>query len=257
MRVRREPPTFRPVSVRRVERLTPRMVRVTFAGPSLEGLSVPDPAASVRLLLPSPGSELVMPAWAGNEFLLPGGERATIRTFTPRRLDPAALELDLDMVIHGSGPASTWADAVQPGAEAAISGPGRGYPIDPDAAAFLLAGDESAIPAVGQLLEVLPATTPVRVHVEVTRPDARLPLPDHPGATVEWHQAAGGAPGDAMVSAVRGAELTPGIRVWAAGEAAAVQRIRRYLFEDRQLPRPQAWVRGYWKAGRAGGAFEA
>ena len=36
-----------------------------------------------------------------------------------------------------------------------------------------------------------------------------------------------------------------------AGEAAAVQRIRRHLFEDRGLTRAQATVRGYWKRGRA------
>ena len=35
-----------------------------------------------------------MPAWNGNEFLLPDGRRPAIRTFTPRRVDPDALELD-------------------------------------------------------------------------------------------------------------------------------------------------------------------
>jgi NADPH-dependent ferric siderophore reductase len=38
--------------------------------------------------------------------------------------------------------------------------------------------------------------------------------------------------------------------VWAAGEAAAVQRIRSHLFVDRGLPRAHATVRGYWKHGR-------
>jgi NADPH-dependent ferric siderophore reductase len=43
----------------------------------------------------------------------------------------------------------------------------------------------------------------------------------------------------------------PEVRVWAAGEAAAVQRIRRYLFEERGMARAQTSVRGYWKHGRA------
>ena len=254
VRVRREPPQFRRVAVRRVERLSPRMARVTLAGPDLEGLTVEHPAASVRLLLPAPGThELVMPTWNGNEFLLPDGRRPAIRTFTPRRVDPEALELDLDIVLHGDGVASKWAGATQPGAPAAISGPGRGYVVDRDAPAFLLAGDETAIPAISQLLDTLPANTAVQVHIEVVHPDARLVLPAHPHGIVEWHALPpGAAPGDALVAAVTDADLAPDARVWVAGEAAAVQRVRRYLFGERGLARTQASVRGYWKRGAAG-----
>jgi NADPH-dependent ferric siderophore reductase len=253
-RTRREPPRFRRVAVRRVEMLSPRMLRVTFAGPELEGLSVDEPAASVRLLLPSSAdAELVLPAWNGNEFLLPDERRPVIRTFTPRRLDREALELDLEVVIHGKGAAAAWAEAVAPGHTAAISGPGRGYAIDPNAPAFLLAGDETAIPAMSQLLETLPAEIPVQVRIEVTDPDARLALPESPHAVVEWWDLPSGAPpGDALVAAVRDANLITGTRVWVAGEAAAVQRIRRHLFDERGLPRAETSVRGYWQRGRRG-----
>ncbi|MDP9337001.1 MAG: siderophore-interacting protein [Actinomycetota bacterium] len=253
-RTRREPPRFRQVRVRRVEHSSPRLVRVTLTGPDLEGMTVEEPAASVRLLLPASGTEgLVMPYWNGNEFLLSDGRRPTIRTFTPRRLDREALELDVEAVIHGDGVASEWAAAVEPGGPAAISGPGRGYVIDHETPAFLLAGDETAIPAISQLLEVLPTETPTQVHIEVARADARLALPGHPRATIEWHDLpSGAAPGDALVAAVREADLPPGARVWAAGEAAAMQRIRRHLFEERSWSRRQTTVRGYWKHGRAG-----
>ncbi len=254
-RVRREPPSFRRVAVRRVERRSPRLVRITLGGPELEGLTVEQPAASVRLLLPSSGTqELVVPSWNGNEFLLPDGSRPTIRTFTPRRVDPAALELDVEIVVHGGGAASEWAEAAEAGDPAAVSGPGRGYAVGEDAPAFLLAGDETAVPAISQLLEVLPADRPVAVHVEVARPDARLAMPEHPGASVEWHDLPPGSPlGDALVDAVAGADIAGESRVWAAGEAAAVQRIRRHLLEERGMPRAQASVRGYWKHGRTGG----
>ncbi|MDQ1357049.1 MAG: hypothetical protein QOG44_1422 [Acidimicrobiaceae bacterium] len=259
VRTRREPPKFRHVAVRRVERLGPRMARLALGGQDLAGLAVELPGASVRLLIPSGGGdELVVPAWNGNEFLLPDGRRPTIRTFTPRHVDAANLELVLDVVIHGSGPASDWAVNARPGAPAAISGPGRGYVIDTDGPAFLLAGDETAIPAISQLLEVLAGSrvpVPVQVHIEVAHPDGRLPLPDHPHAKVEWWDLPPNAPtGEALFEAVRGSNFAPGTNVWAAGEAAAMQRIRRHLFEERGLPRAHATVRGYWKHGRTGDA---
>ncbi len=258
VRVRREPPPFRHVVVRRVDHLTRRMIRVTFTGPDLEGLTVEHPAASVRLLLPSPlpspgAQKLVMPNWNGNEFLLSDGRRPTIRTFTPRRLDAEALELAIEIVIHDAGAASDWAQAAAPGAPAAISGPGRGYVIDRDAPSFLLAGDETAIPAISQLLEALPAETPVQVYIEIAHPDARLPLPEHPRATAEWCDLPPGAsPGEALIAALYGADVDPGTRVWVAGYAAAMHRIRRHLFEKRGLPRAQAVVRGYWKHAPSG-----
>ena len=253
-RVRREPPRFRRVRVERVGRRSPRLIAVTLTGPELEGLAIDQPAASVRLLLPPPGSaELVMPAWNGNEFLLPGGARPPIRTLTPRRVDPERLELDVEIVDHGTGLASEWATRATPGDEVAVSGPGRGYAVDRDATDFLLIGDETALPAISQLLEELPAEATVRVHVEVADPAGRLELPGHPGASVEWHDLPAGAPpGDAMVAAVHATETGPEERVWVAGEAAAVQRIRRHLFAERGLSRRQATVRGYWKHGRAG-----
>jgi NADPH-dependent ferric siderophore reductase len=253
-RLRREPPAFRRVKVRRVERLGPRMVRVTLAGDELAGLIVEKPAASVRMLLPSPGTaELVVPEWTGNEFLLPDGRRPAIRTFTPWRVDPDDHELDLGIVVHGGGVASEWAQSAQPGDPVAISGPGRGYTVDHDAPAFLVAGDETAIPAMTQVLDALPDDAPVQVRIELAHVDGRLDLVAHPRGTVEWCVLApGAAPGDALAAAVRELELSPETRVWVAGEAASVQRIRRHLFEERGISRSQAAVRGYWKHGRAG-----
>ena len=246
-RIRREPPAFRLASVLRIAPLTPHMKRVTLSGPDVEGFSLGEPAASVRVLLPSTGSaELVIPTWNGNEFLMPDGTRPILRTFTPRYWRVDERELDIDIVIHPDGAASAWALDAAVGDPVAISGPGRGYEF-PSKAPFWLAGDESAIPAIAQLLEVLPVT-PVRVHIEVTHPDARMDLPEHPTADITWHDLpAGSDPGSTLVAALEGAELPDGIQVWAAGNAAAMHRIRRHLFDTRNLDRSQATVRGYWK----------
>jgi NADPH-dependent ferric siderophore reductase len=127
------------------------MIRVTLAGAELAGLAVEHPAASIRLLLPPRGaSELTLPAWNGNEFLMPDGTRPILRTLTPRHVDAANVALDVDIVLHDGGAMSDWAGAAAPGDAAAISGPGRCYRIDADAPVFLLAGDETAIPAISQ-----------------------------------------------------------------------------------------------------------
>lgn len=229
------------------------MARITLAGPALEGLDPGLPAASVRLLLPGDTTEFALPTWRGNEFLLEDGSRPIIRTLTPLRLEPGPFELDVEIVRHGHGPLSAWADAAKAGDRAAVSGTGRGYEIDPAARVFLLAGDESALPAISVLLEALPPKAELQVLVEVRHLDARLELPAHPGATVQWCEPeTGSRPGDSLVAAVTSAQLDPGIRVWAAGEAAAMQRIRRHLFDERGLPRSSAVVRGYWKDGRGG-----
>jgi NADPH-dependent ferric siderophore reductase len=241
--------------VLRTQRLSARLGRVTLAGEELRGLGVPEPAASVRVLLPAVGGTLTIPAWTGNEFLLPDGRRPAIRTLTPRRVDTDRLELDVEIVIHDGGAASTWAQAASPGSPAALSGPARGYRIDPDATAFYLAGDETALPAISQLLEVLPGDRPVQASIEIAEPGARLAVGARPRTAVEWlDQRQGSPPGDALVAAVRQSEIGPETAVWVAGEAAAVQRVRRHLFEERRLPRTQATVRGYWKYGRDAGS---
>ena len=251
VRVRREPPAFTPVRVAAVEPVTPWAVRVALEGDGLGALVPDQPAASVRLLIPSVGTErLEMPRWNGNEFRLAGGDRPVIRTLTPLRPSPVAADrLDVEVVLHEGGALSAWAAAVRPGAPAAVSGPGRGYEVDAAAPGFLVVGDESALPAIGQVVAALPPGVPVSVQVELAHDDAC-----RPGLAAEWHVlGAGASPGDALSAAVREAELRPGTRVWAAGEAAAVQRLRTHLFDERGVARSEAWVRGYWKAGRAGG----
>jgi NADPH-dependent ferric siderophore reductase len=253
-RVRREPPAFLEAVVARTEQRTPYLMRVTLSGPALARFEPPLPAGSVRLLLPdAPGVPLVIPVWNGNAFFHVDGTRPVVRTLTPLRHDAEAGELDIDVVVHGGGPLSNWAERGERGSPVAVSGPGRGYSVDGDAPLYVLAGDESAIPAIGQLAEVLPSTTEAIVIVEIAHADARTNLDERSGHDVRWVvRPAGSLPGAALVPAVMAVPMTRETRVWAAGEAAAVQRIRRHLFDDVGISRSVATVRGYWKHGRAG-----
>jgi NADPH-dependent ferric siderophore reductase len=102
------------------------------------------------------------------------------------------------------------------------------------------------------LLERLPADADVQVLVELASPDGRLQLSSRPPARFDWLDLPrSAAPGDALLAAVVAGPLPDDVRVWAAGEAAAMQRLRRHLFDERGVPRSHATVRGYWKHGRA------
>ena len=155
------------------------------------------------------------------------------------------------MVIHDGGLASEWASNAMAGYPAAVSGPGRGFRPKADVPAFVLAGDETAIPAISQLLESIDPTKPIQVHIEIAVPEAQLPLRDHPQATIAWHVLEpDAAPGSALVVAIEQAEIQADAHIWCAGEAASMHSIRNHLIKERGIPRRQATVRGYWKAGR-------
>ncbi|MFN7149401.1 MAG: siderophore-interacting protein [Microthrixaceae bacterium] len=258
---RREPPPFRRCRVVGAHGRSATMVRVVLGGSELVGLERGEPGSSVRLLLPRDDGVLELPDWNGNEFRWSDGTRARIRTLTPLQVradagaGAAGAELDVDIVLHGTSPLTRWAQAALDGepVEAAISGTASGYEIDARATSYVLLGDESAVPAITTLLAELSPSARLVVVVE-RRPDAEpVELPAHSGATVTWSVLPdGAAPGSTLADALDGMELEPGTRVWAAGEAAGVQRLRKVLFDGRGVPRSHASIRGYWKAGRDG-----
>lgn len=229
------------------------MLRLTFEGDGLRALVAPEPASSVRLLVPSPGADhLVLPEWNGNEFLLPGGERPALRTFTPLRFDADAGRIELEIVRHRGGIVSEWAETAAPGDQVAISGPGRGWDLDPAVRTLHLLGDETALPAIGQLIEVVDAAVVITVDVEVDRQDAVQSLPPRSALEATWHvRRADDPPGAALVAAAKAiSEPDARVHIWAAGEAASMQAIRKHCFDVLGLTRSQTTIRGYWKPAR-------
>lgn len=232
--------------VHSVRQLTPRMRRIVFGGPELEGFRWNGPAAHIKLIL---GADS------------PDGVRAPSRTYTPRHFDAARRELTVDFVLHGEGPASTWAAQASVGQPMLIAGPGRCYELDPAAQWLLLAGDESAIPAIATILEITPATLPTRVLIEVDDAADEFALtPPRPNVDLRWlHRAQPLADDAASTGAAAGAELFAVVAafrppaghggIYVACEAEAMRRIRRQLLLERGVPREWLTTRGYWKQG--------
>jgi NADPH-dependent ferric siderophore reductase len=220
------------------------MVRVTFTSPELEAFGWNGPAAHIKLIFAGDA-----PAAPASETEAP---RPTMRTYTPRRFDREARELDVDFVLHGEGPASSWASQARAGQTLTIAGPGRYYVIDPESRLFVLAGDDSAIPAIATILEHLAPTARAQVFVEVVDGAEEHRFWTHPNAEVTWlHRGEDPArAGVLLESALREYQFPPETsRVYVACEAGAMRRIRRHLLSERGLDRDRVVTRGYWKLG--------
>ncbi len=177
-------PVVRSVTVDRLARLTPRMTRITLSGDGLAGFTRAGAAGHVRVWIPNANGDLVTARAADDGTEIPPEARSPSRVYTPRRWNPDQLELDLDIVLHGVGPLSSWAERAAPGDRVAVAGPGGVYQPDASADAYLVAGDETAVPAIGTLLETLDPRTDVQIFIEVADAEDEQPLPAHPRTRV-------------------------------------------------------------------------
>lgn len=257
------PLTLREAEVVRVIDLTPGMRRVTLAGEQLGAFTsangFPQPAFDspgfdddLSLYFPYPESEPVLPAQGEVKLVYPKDRRPLSRDYTVRRWDPAAGELDVDFVKHGVGTGTTWAYRAQPGDRAHFAGPSssKSFPVDVDW--FLVAGDDTALPAIGRLLDELPEDAQAQVFIEVAEGDHRQHLRVLPGVKVTWLVRHGAEAGTVplLVDAVRNTDWWEGRPfAWVAGERTAVRDLRRHLVEDRGVPKPDIEFTGYWRRG--------
>jgi NADPH-dependent ferric siderophore reductase len=249
-----EAPVRRTVPVVRVEQLTPHVRRITFGGPELSGFSIGGPAEHMKVFFPKSGEERpVLPTWIGCPP--EGAERPISRTYTPRRWRPDALELDIDFVTHGDGPGSTWARNAEPGRFAAVSSPKSAYAIDPPVSRYIIAGDDAAVPAIGTILEALPAHARAEVYLEVDDAGEQQQLDSAAATDIVWlHRGAGheAASGLLIEQTLRALPLPDAeTHIFVACEASVMRDIRRYLLNERGLGRSQVYTHGYWKLGEA------
>ncbi len=239
---------MRHARVVRTERLTPNMVRVVLGETELTAGEFTD--HYVKLLFPAPGIEYPEPFdLAGIREEFPREQWPRIRTYTVRRWD--GRELTIDVVVHGDeGVAGPWARRVRAGELVRFLGPGGAYAPDPAADWHLLAGDESALPAIAATLERLRPGARAHALIEVSGPEEEQKLETSAEVTVVWLHRGGGAVGDSLVRAVTDLDFPPGtVQAFVHGEAGLVKELRRLLLKDRGIPRDQVSISGYWRLG--------
>jgi NADPH-dependent ferric siderophore reductase len=243
----------------RTERLSPHMQRVVLGGDGLAGFAA-DTCTDhyVKLLFGPAGVTYPEPFDLERiraEF--PREQWPVTRTYTVRAWDPGHRELTLDFVVHGDeGLAGPWATRVRPGESVRFMGPGGAYAPDPGADWHLLAGDESALPAIARALESLPAGALAHAFVEVSGPEEEQKIDSD--VEVVWLHRGDRPVGEALLEAVRALEFPEGRpHAFVHGEAGFVKELRRLLRVDLQIPREDLSISGYWRLGHNEDGWQA
>ncbi len=252
-RVRHETKT-RLLQVRDVSRITAKMVRITVGGEELAGFVSAAHDDHVKLFFPQPGQDKpVLPTPSANGPVYPEGTlRPAARDYTPRRYDAAAKTLAIDFVLHGEGPATSWAAQARPGNFLGVGGPRGSFIVPDDFDWYLFAGDESALPAIGRRLEEFSAGTRAVAVVEVADAGEQQRFDTRARLDTVWLHRNGAKPGTTSLlqNAIAELRLPPGDGyAWVAAEAATAKTLRRHLVDERGLRKDRVKAAAYWKRG--------
>ncbi len=257
----RHPLKVRALTITAVTRLTPHMLRLTLSGASLADLSTDGFDDHVKLMLPAPGAGALVfppittdgrPDWEGSGLTPP-----VMRDYTPRRLDRAALELDIDFALHSSGPAALWASAAKVGDTVHIGGPRGSMVVPSDLQWQWLIGDEAALPAIARRLEELGPQVLVTVVVETGHDDSLPPMdlagPRRLIVVRRPDSGTGAERATPLVDAVRALAAPVGRgHAFAAAESQTVKAVRAVLTGDHGLTNSQVRASAYWRRGDSG-----
>ncbi len=215
-------PNYRPfaVSVAGIRRLSDTFTRITFTGPELHDFGTAGLDQRVKVILPLPSIGIcALPedeSWYEAWRQLPDTHRNPIRTYTVRAVRPAMREIDIDFVTHGdAGPASRWVNRAVVGDELCVVGPDAqgenprsGIEWHPgDARNVLIAGDETAAPAICAILAALPRDARGCAFIEVPDESDAMHTAAPEGVQVTWLARA-------QAAAAHGAALENAVRDW-------------------------------------------
>ena len=248
------PPAFRLITAESVSEVSPHMRRIRFRAEDLARYDRQD-NIHCKLIFPQPGIE--DPEWptlgANGVPQFPKGEkRLDVRTYTIRRINTQAGWFDVDFVLHeDAGPGSRWAAQAVCGQQIGFSGVG-GRTATP-AGWMLLAGDETALPAIARIGETLAADIQGVVIIEVQTPADQITLKMPPGMSVQWlyREAAQAGTTTLLSDAIQACSIAAGPDrfVWVGAEFATAQAVRSWLRNTLGLSSKEQLVVAYWRRG--------
>lgn len=235
------------LTVKTATHLTPNMIRVTFTGPELADFPIGREGANCKLMLPEPTE--TRDAFVAR---LTHGPAPVRRTYTVRHYRPELQEMDIDFVDHGdTGPASAWAGRAKPGAFLGFAGPGPVKVTSFEADWYLVAADLSALPVAAATLEAMPRDAKGVAVFEVPSEDDRQDIGAPEGIDITWliHPDSS-HPSTAQDAFVRTMDWPEGrVQTCIAGETTVIRALRAFLHQEKNIPREDTYISGYWKIG--------
>lgn len=252
------PLVIRTVDVVSTEEVDGRLRRVRLRGAQLgaftrDGISHPAFAAPgfddhIKLIFAADGdiaAALPRQHVDGIEWM-PSEHRLT-RDYTPHSVDPETGEFSLDFVLHGEGPAVSWASQAVPGSTLNFVGPKSSQLLPTDATSIVLIGDETGLPAIERFLAERPTSVPAHVVVLTSGQHAppELRIGESDSLRLERMQEPDGAAIAAVFDTVYSTEeLGDRPFVWAAGESRSLLPLRRRLAG--RVEKTHRNITGYW-----------
>ena len=198
------------VEVMAVARVSPSYVRVELGGAALAELGPDGPLHDQRFNLIFPNAAGALPSFAGADEWwwstwreIREHERGALRTYTIRDVVGSGVDtrLVVDIVVHEDdehpdhtdGVGNRWALQATPGQRLVVFAPRRGEEFGGiewapgSASRLLLAGDETALPAIRGVLRDLPADARGAAFVEVPfAADVQDDVSTPPGVELTW-----------------------------------------------------------------------
>lgn len=251
-------PYFREMRVVGARDIAPHMRRLTLAGEDLARFV--GGGLHVRLLFPP--SRAAPPRWPvcgadGRPQWPQGEERPLVRIYTIRAIDVQRGEVEIDFVLHQGDamPGARFAAEARPGDIVGMTGPGGGCAGEADW--YLLAGDDTALPAIARMLEAMPAGKRAVVRIEVDGSGDEQDIRSAANVDLRWLHRNGAEPGttallENAVRAVDWPRSSTRVFAWAGCEHGSFRAIRRYFRAERGLTREQHLVAAYWRRGYEG-----
>lgn len=228
--------------------LTPHYIRIYLS-------AQPDTIANIATMTVGANNKVAIPIDKTQALDLNDKSSFVIRTYTHRGVDVEKQQIWVDFVAHGDvAPASGWATHAQVGDELGVMMKPKNKALCPATDNMLLAGDATAIPVLGAILESLPATATGHCIIEVHGKEDEQDLPSAANIKMTWLHNADPMQGSPLADAVKALPLPDASQsrfAYVASEFASVKAIRQYLKGELGWSKDELYAFSYWKVGVA------
>lgn len=245
------PDDLRILQVEKVSQLTPRMRRFRFRGNDLARYDRPDQLHCRLIFQPKGVQSHTWPVLDDRgQVVWPKRQKLPTRVYTIRRIDAEEGWLEIDFSLHEMpGPATRWALHATQGDIVGILGPAANGAEPADF--HVLAGDETALPGIGRILEQLAPEARGVALIEIDTRSEEQVLQHPPGMKIVWlHRNGAPAGSTSLLLDALGTLNWPEDRgktfFWGGCEHKAFRQIHRMLRKEIGLPRNRQVFYSHW-----------